>query len=69
MFLLSQKPLFLKGPQGLLLQAIYTGKTLFLLGTKEPFQKKRLLAYKEHLKYNALNKKWTELENEDEVEP
>jgi hypothetical protein len=32
-----------------LLQAIYTGKTLFSLGTKEPSQKKRLLAYNEHL--------------------
>jgi hypothetical protein len=37
-----------------LLQDICSGKTLFLLGTKEPSQKKRLLAYKEHLIYIAL---------------
>jgi hypothetical protein len=34
---------------GLLIHAIYSGKTLVLLGTKEPSPKKRLLAYKEHL--------------------
>jgi hypothetical protein len=41
---------FSEGPKiGLLLQAIYSGKTLSLLGTKEPSQKKRLLAFKEQL--------------------
>jgi hypothetical protein len=50
-FLMSQKPLFLRGPKGLLLQAIYSSKTLFLLGTKESSQKKLPLTYKEHLTY------------------
>jgi hypothetical protein len=45
-----QEAAFSEGPKiGLLLQAIYSGKTVFLLGTNEPSQKKRLLAYKEHL--------------------
>ena len=40
LFLMSQMQLFTKGQIGLLLRAIYTGKTLFLLGIKEPFRKK-----------------------------
>ena len=39
-FLMSQTRLFPKGPIGLLLSAIYTGKSLFLLGIEEPSRKK-----------------------------
>ena len=39
-FLISQTRLFTTGPIGLLLSAIYSGKSLFLLGIKEPSRKK-----------------------------
>jgi hypothetical protein len=45
---MSQKPVFSEGPKIEFIATIYSRKTLFLLGTKEPSQKKRLLAY-EHL--------------------
>ncbi len=51
MFLISQKPCFVKESKIGLFLLFTAGKTLFLVGAlKKPSQKKRLLAYKGHLK-------------------